>query len=115
MITWLSSYQIIMCSLLFLTFHVLFINLQLVYFIASFITILLVFAFFIAFVGARLSGNISQPIFSLIEKIIITGMLSGITGMFQPWILGGYRTGFLVLLFSAVIYTVWSHVIPRRE
>jgi len=90
-------------------------NLQVVYFIAGFVTFLLAFAFFIAFVAAKLSGNISQQVFGLIEKIIIGGILLGIIGMFQTWVLAGYRIGFLVLLFSTLAYIVWSHITPRRE
>ena len=89
-------------------------NLQAVTFVVGFVAILLAFIFFIAFVGRRLSGNISQRVFSLIEKIIIAGILLGVVSMFQPWAQGGYRIGFHVLLFSTLAFTVWSHVAPKN-
>jgi len=86
---------------------------QVVYFIAGFVTILLAFAFFIALVAAKLSGRVSQQVFGLIEKILVGGIVLGIFGMFQPWVLSGYRIGFQVLFFSTLAYTVWSHITPQ--
>jgi hypothetical protein len=86
---------------------------HIVYFIIGFVATLLALGSFIAFVGAKLSNTISQRIFGLIEKIIIGGILLGIIGMFQPWMLSGYRIGFPVLFFSTLAYIVWSHVTPK--
>jgi uncharacterized membrane protein YhhN len=86
---------------------------QAVYFIVGFVAILLAFIFFIVFLSRKLSGNVSQRVHSLIEKITIAGILLGIVGMFQPWAHLGYRIGFHVLLFSTLAYIVWSHITPQ--
>jgi len=90
-------------------------NLQAVYFILGFVAILLAFIFFIAFLSRRLSGNVPQPVFNVIEKITIAGIVLGVFGMFQPWALAGYRIGFHLLLFSTLAYIVWSHITPKGE
>jgi hypothetical protein len=89
-------------------------NLQAVYFVVGFVAILLAFIFFISFVARRISGNISRRLYGLIEGVIIAGILLGVVGMFQPWMMAGYRVGFHVLLFSTLAFTVWSHVTPRE-
>lgn len=86
---------------------------QVVYFVIGLLAFLLGFGSFIAFVSAKLSRNISSRVFGLIEKVMIVGILLGAIGMFQPWILGGYRVGFHVVLLSTLAYIVWSHIAPR--
>jgi len=39
--------------------------------------------------------------------------LLGVVAMFQPWTMFGYRTGFQVVLFLTLAFTVWSHVMPK--
>jgi hypothetical protein len=53
---------------------------QTVYFIVGFVAILLAFIFFIVFLSRKLSGNVSQRVYGLIEKITIAGILLGIVG-----------------------------------
>ncbi len=86
-----------------------------IYFIIGLLTFLVGFGTFIGWVAARLNRNISQRAFGLIEKTIIAGILLGIAGMFQPWVLPAYGIGFHVLLLSTLAYVVWSHVTPRVE
>jgi len=88
---------------------------QLLIFFPIFISIIVAFGFFIAFVARKLSGNISQRLFGLIEGILIAGILLGIVGLFQGWSLAGYGIGFHVLLVSVLCYVVWSHVTPKTR
>ena len=43
---------------------------------------------------------------------IISGIVVGAVGMFQPWLFRAYTLGFLLLLFSTLAFIVWSHVRP---
>jgi len=88
---------------------------QVIYFTIGLIAFLLGFGFFIAFVSGRLSGNISPQLFGTVEKLLIGGILVGAVGMFQPWILMGYRAGFYLLFFSTLAYIVWSHITPSLK
>ena len=42
-------------------------------------------------------------------------MFIGIFGMIQPWSIALFQPGFLVLLYSTLAYTVFSHVKPRGQ
>jgi len=86
---------------------------QAVYFIVGFVAIIMAFIAFIVFLSKRLSGNVPQQLYNVIEKIIIAGIVLGIVGMFQPWIHLGFRVGFHLLLFSTLTFIVWSHITPR--
>ena len=88
---------------------------QLLIFFPIFISIIVAFGFFIAFVARRLSGNISPRLFGLIEGVLIAGILLGVVGLFQGWSLAGYGIGFHVLLVSVLGYVVWSHVTPKTR
>ena len=88
---------------------------QLLIFFPIFASIIVAFGFFIAFVARRLNHNISQRLFSMIEYILIGGILLGVVGLFQGWSLAGYGIGFHVLLVSVLGYVVWSHVTPRTR
>lgn len=81
-------------------------------FIIGFLIILGLFITFIRWVAGRLSQQIPQQRFDLVERIIIGGIVVGILGMFQPWIFVGYKVGFFILLFSTLAFIVWSHVTP---
>ncbi len=50
----------------------------------------------------------------LVERIAIAMMLTGIIGMFQPWIFGLFGWGFLLLLFGTIGFTIISNITPRR-
>jgi hypothetical protein len=88
-------------------------NLQLVYFVIGFVIVLAAFIAFIAAASARLSATVSPRVFATVEVIIIGGMLVGTLSMFQPWLIDGFRAGFLLLLGSTLAFILWSHVTPR--
>ncbi len=81
-------------------------------FIVGFIVILLLFVRLIQLAEKRWSGKIDRRRQSRIERIIIIGILLGIAMMFQPWAVALFEPGFLLLLLSALAFTLWSHVIP---
>jgi hypothetical protein len=62
-----------------------------------------------------LNGNISKRLFLFIERVLIAGIVLGIFGMFQPWLIIFYKVGFLVLLFSTLGFIWWSHIKPKGE
>ncbi len=88
-------------------------NLQALLFIVGFVAILMAFIYFIVRVARRFSGNVTQRTYSLIEGVIIAGILMGVVGMFQPWVHFAYKIGFNLLLLSTLAYIVWSHVTPK--
>ena len=57
----------------------------------------------------------SHTTYSRIERTIIGLMLLGIVGMFQPFVIGLFRYGFLTLLFSTLLFIIVSHLSPRSE
>ena len=83
-------------------------------FIIGFVAILLTFIAFIVLVAIKLGPVVSLGVYTLIEVVIIAGILLGTLGMFQPWDLMGFRLGFLILLVSTLAFIVWSHLIPKR-
>lgn len=89
-------------------------NLQLVYFIMGFVVILGAFITFVAVASARLSAAVPPQTYSVVEAVIIGGILLGVIGMIQTWVLSGFRVGFLVLLFCTLAFILWSHVTPNR-
>lgn len=82
-------------------------------FFTVFLTILSAFIVFIVFMARLLSGRISARLYTVIERILIAGILLGVVGMFQPWIMLGYRIGFQVVLASTLAFTVWGYVMPK--
>lgn len=84
-------------------------------FLAIFIGILLLFIFSIFVAASRLNGVVALQIYRPIELAIIAGILLGVFGMFQPWVMWGYTYGFLLLLISTLAFIVWSHITPRSE
>jgi hypothetical protein len=88
---------------------------QAVFFIVGFVAIIVAFILFIIFLAKRLNGRVPRPMYNVVEKIIIAGILLGIFGMFQPWIHLGFRVGFHLLLFSTLAFIVWSHITPQAE
>ena len=57
----------------------------------------------------------SRRAYARAERVIIGLMLLGIVGMFQPFAIGLYRYGFLLLLFSTIMFIIISHVTPKAE
>lgn len=86
-----------------------------VWFVIGLLAFVFGFGFFIAFVARWLKDKVPRRLYSLIEGLIIGGIVLGILGMFQPWLLWGFRIGFNVLFFSTLVYIVWSHITPRSE
>ena len=82
-------------------------------FLFIFVSILLTYITVIVIVATMLNDNIPARTFNRVEKIIISGILLGIFGMFQPWFFKAYTLGFILLLFSLFTYILWSHVVPR--
>ncbi len=82
-------------------------------FLLIFVGILLLYIDFIIFLATRLNDRISEKVFRPIERILIAGIVLGVIGMFQPFVMAFYTLGFVVLFISLLGYIVWSHVIPR--
>lgn len=88
-------------------------NWQPVLFIIGFLAILLAYIFSIIFLARRLRGKIPHRIYTVVEIVIIAGILLGVFGIFQPWLQAGYTYGFTLLLYSTLSYIVWSHIPPQ--
>jgi hypothetical protein len=84
-------------------------------FILIFVSIVLFFMSAIWLIASALNKNVSMRIYKPVETIIIAGIVLGIIGMFQPWLLVLYRLGFRLLLASTIAFMVWSHIIPKGK
>ncbi|HEX7620187.1 MAG TPA: hypothetical protein VF359_03195 [Anaerolineales bacterium] len=84
-------------------------------FILIFVAILLAFISIINMSASLLSGNISRRFYLVVERVLIAGIVLGILGMFQPWLIIFYKVGFLVLLISTLGFIWWSHIKPKGE
>jgi len=82
-------------------------------FIFIFVSILLAFISLINMSASVLNDNISARIYRAIEGVLIAGIVLGIFGMFQPWLMIFYKVGFLVLLVSTLGFIWWSHIKPK--
>ena len=56
----------------------------------------------------------SNKTYKRVERSIITLMLLGMAGMFQPFSVEVYRYGFLLLLFSTIAFIIISHMSPKH-
>jgi hypothetical protein len=83
-------------------------------FILTFVAIILAFAFLIVVAAKLLNDTVPSLVHQVIEWSIIGGIVVGVVGMFQPWVLFGYQVGFLLLFVCLLAFNVWSHVTPRR-
>lgn len=83
-------------------------------FILIFVSILLTFISLINMSSKILNDNISARVHRTIEMVLIGGIVLGIFGMFQPWLLIFYKVGFIVLLISTLGFIWWSHIRPRK-
>jgi hypothetical protein len=88
---------------------------QAILFIVAFVVILGAFIAFIRFMSARMSDQIGQKPYSLVERVLIAGIIVGVVGMFQPWFFAAYQLGFFVVLFSTLGFIVWSHITPAPD
>jgi hypothetical protein len=84
-------------------------------FILIFISILLFYISLISMSASVLNDNISPRVYRIVETIIIAGIVLGVLGMFQPWLMIFYKYGFFVLLVSTLGLIWWSHIKPKRE
>jgi hypothetical protein len=82
-------------------------------FILIFVAILLTFISLIRMSSSVLNDYIPVRVHKVIETILIVGIVVGILGMFQPWLLILYKYGFIVLLVSTLGFIWWSHVRPK--
>jgi hypothetical protein len=57
----------------------------------------------------------ARKTYNRVERAIIGLMMIGMLGMFQPFLLALYRYGFLLLLFSTLLFIVISHMTPKPE
>ena len=57
----------------------------------------------------------SGQLHRLLERLMIFLMLTGIVGVFQPWVFDFFGWGFLLLLFSTLGFTIISNITPRSE
>ena len=56
-------------------------------FVLIFVAILLTFILLIVIIGSMLNNNVPPRIYKIIESILIAGIILGVLGMFQPWVL----------------------------
>jgi hypothetical protein len=82
-------------------------------FILIFVAILLAFISLISMSASVLNDNISSRVYLTIERLLIAGIVLGIFGMFQPWLMILYKIGFMVLLVSTLGFIWWSHIKPQ--
>jgi hypothetical protein len=82
-------------------------------FILIFVAILLTFISLIRMSSSVLNDYIPVRAHKIIETVLIVGIVVGILGMFQPWLLILYKYGFIVLLVSTLGFIWWSHVRPK--
>ena len=84
-------------------------------FLLIFIGILLSYIDLIIFMATKLNNRISEKTFRPIERLLIAGIVLGVIGMFQPFVMLFYTLGFIVLFVSLLTYIAWSHIVPRGE
>lgn len=88
-------------------------TLQFLVFIVGFIAVLLLFIRLIQISEKRLGGRLPRRRHGVIEGVIIAGIVIGILMIFQPFTLALFEPGFLLLVFSTLAFTLWSHVLPK--
>lgn len=87
---------------------------QTAWFLCTFLAILIGFVFFgIVLPVKLLSGRVPRGLYGLVEAVIVAGILLGVFGMFQPWLLELYTNGFYVLGISLLCFMIWSHITPK--
>jgi len=84
-------------------------------FVALFIALLLLFMLLIFIVALRFNGKLPYRMYHPIERLVVSGIVLGVVFLFQPWLQIAYRYGFLLLLFSTLIFILWSHVVPQSQ
>lgn len=82
-------------------------------FITIFVALVLAFIVLIYNVALRLNGKISPRAHGVVELALIGGVVLGVVGMFQPWNIGLFQYGFLLLFVCFLAFNIWTHVIPK--
>ncbi len=83
-------------------------------FILIFVAIILTFITLISLVASVLNDNIARRTHTMIERIIMFGIVGGVIGLFQPWWFSVYKYSFMFLLVSTLSFILWSHIRPKR-
>ncbi len=55
----------------------------------------------------------SEPIYNIVMRVILGGLVVGMLGMIQPFSLSLFKPAFLILFFCTLGYIVFSHVNPK--
>lgn len=84
-------------------------------FVLVFVGIILTYMTIIWLVASALNHNVSARVYRVIEMVIIGGIVLGALGMFQPWTMSFFKSGFLLLLLSTLSFILWSHVTPKGK
>lgn len=84
-------------------------------FILVFVAIILTFITVIVIAARILNGNVTRRQYRPVELGLIGGIALGIFGMFQPWVFGLFKIGFLLLLVSTLGFILWSHITPKSS
>lgn len=84
-------------------------------FLLIFIGILLAYIDLIIYMATKWNNRIPEKVFRPVERLLIAGIVVGIVGMFQPFVMLLYTVGFVVLFASLLGYIAWSHLIPQGE
>jgi hypothetical protein len=71
-----------------------------------FIGILLSYIDLIIFMAFKLNNRISEKVFRPIERLLIAGIVLGVIGMFQPFVMLFYTLGFILLFVSLLEHRV---------
>lgn len=83
------------------------------WFILGLVGFLFGFGFLINRLGKLFNRRIPRGLYRIVEMSLIAAIVLGIGGMFQPWILWGFRWGFVLLFYATLAYIVWSHLVPE--
>ena len=81
-------------------------------FICYFVAILLVYIFLINLFSQILNHRISPKIYKPLNFLIIAGIIGGILMMLQPFTIILFKSSFMVVLISLLLFIFWSHIIP---
>lgn len=83
-------------------------------FILIFVGIIVALIAFIIFCSTMLNGKIDAMLYSRVEIGLIGGIILGVVGMIQPFVMDLFRYGFLLLLICTFGFIIWSHLVPRH-
>lgn len=81
-------------------------------FILAFVGVVVLFIDAIILLATILNNRVPLKTFKLIEYLMIGGIVFGVVGMFQPFVMAWYTWGFVVLLLATLGYITWSHIVP---